>query len=293
MLTTRRLAIDLLRTLFRRRANALLLFLLFWLLIVVSCSLKVTGGSVVQGHAIPIDETARISLAIGSAFGGAHFIGLLVVIFVALPAVVGEVESGLASWVLVKNVSRGRYLVSRFIGAAVFVVAIVAIVLSGLEVLLARHIGAIQFGPIAGACVMAVLLVAYLAWGVLLAFVVGSGSAAIIVFLLSLASVVVHSDSLTRYFLAAGGSESAPSFVDAIVGTLLGGATPSPVLRVVYGALYFLTPATKNLHDLASALALGETLPLGIDYVTCAIAAASAPLALVFACRALDRKEIT
>lgn len=292
MRTTRLLAADLLRTLLRRRANALLLLLLFWLLIVVSCSLKVTGGSVVQGHAIPIDETARVRLAIGSALGGAHFIGLLVVVFVALPAAVGETEGGLSSWVLVKNVSRGRYLVARFAGAALFIAAIVAVVALGLEVLLARHLGGIQWAPLAGALVLLLLLVAYLAWGMFLAFAAGSGSAAIMVFLLSLASVVVHSDPLTRYFLGGSGPAAEPTFVDAIVASLIGADGPSLLMRIVYGALYFLTPGAKNLHDFAAAISVGETLALPLDYVTCAIAAASAPLALLFACRLFERKEI-
>jgi len=292
MRTIRLLAADLLRTLFRRRANALLLFLLFWLLIVVSCSLKVSGGSVVDGQAIPIDETARIRLAIASAFGGAHFIGLLVVVFVALPAAVGEAESGLASWALVKAVSRRHYLVSRFLGAAVFLASIVAIVLAGLEVLLARHLGVVQFAPIGGAFVLLSLLVAYLAWGILLAFVVGSGSAAIIVFLLSLASVVVHSDPLTRYFFGSVDPSAVPSFVDAIVAGLIGGEGPSLLLRIVYGTVYFLTPGAKNLHDLATAIAMGDSVALDIDYVSCAIAIATAPIALAFACRVFERKEI-
>lgn len=284
------LARDTLRTLLRRRANAILLVFLFCLLIAVSCSLKVTGGSVVGGQVVPIDEEARLGLAIGTAFGGAHFIGFLTILFVVLPALAGEIESGLASWILVRPVSRSRFLLGRALGAFAFAVLPVAIVALGLEVLLARHLGRIPWGPIAGALALALLFAVYLSWGLFLALRVGGGSAAILVVLCALASIAVHADVLTRWFLL-GGSES-PSFVGMLLTRFFGWETPPAALRFAYGAVYALLPATANLHDLAVAASLSKGLALGLDYASCALAVASIPVALHLARRSLERRDL-
>src|SRR5262245_18988897 len=123
----RLLAADTLRALLSRRANIVLIDILFGLLTVASCSLQVTGETMINGQSIPIGADDRLRYAVGATFGGVHFFGALLVLFLIVPAVTGEIESGMASWILIKPIPRATYLFGRLLGAFLFLAAFAAL----------------------------------------------------------------------------------------------------------------------------------------------------------------------
>jgi hypothetical protein len=287
------LARDTFSTLVRRRTNIVLLLIAFWLLIMVSCSLRVTGMTIVDGQAVPVDDAERLKLAIGSAFAGIHFLGFLSVLFVLAPAIFGELESGLAAWTWTKPVTRASWICGRALGAFLFVVALSGLVVAGLELLLSRHAGSTLAAPIVGWLVLLVLFAAYIAIVVAIGVHIGGNMASLVLLLLALLGVFVDVDALTRRFLLGGaGAAAAPGFFDMLLAPLFGGGQAPLLGRVLYGAAYILVPGTGNVHDIAVAKALSSTVPVPLDWISLAIAVAAVPASLAVAARRLARREI-
>lgn len=286
------LAGDTFRTLVSRRANVAIAVLLFGLLTVASCSLQMTGTTVVNGQVLPIGPEERIGIAVGTTFAGLHFFGALLVIFILVPALSSEIESGLAAWVLVKPIRRETYLIGRLLGAFLFLAAFLAVGLVGLEVLLVRYAGGPRPEALLGWAALALLAAAYLAWGVLFALHFGSGLGGLALFLLALSGAVIDFDPLTRYFLSPAEGAPQGGFLDALFFALRHGEGPPAAARVLYGALYAIFPGTGNVHDLAVALATGRPLGISMDHVSLPIVAVGVPVALLVARRALARREL-
>ncbi len=282
---------DTFRSLVTRRANVAVAVLLFGLLTVASCSLQVSGETVVNGQVVPIGPEERVGLAVGTTFGGLHFFGALLAIFLLVPALSGEVESGLAGWILVKPIRRETYLLGRLLGALLFLAAFLALGLVGLEVLLARYAGGARAAPLLGWGILALLAAAYLAWGFLFALHLGSGLGGLALLLFALAGAVIDFDLITRYFLAAAADAPGGGFLDGLLFALRPGEGPPAAARAVYGVLYAILPGTGNVHALAVAVATGRSLPIATDHVSLPIVVAGIPIAILAARRALARRE--
>ncbi len=286
------LAGDTFRSLVSRRANVAMAVLLFGLLTVASCSLQLSGETVVNGQVVPIGPEERVGLAVGTTFGGLHFFGALLALFLLVPSLSGEVESGLAGWILVKPIRRETFLLGRLLGALLFLAAFLALGLVGLEVLLARYAGGMRAAPLLGWGILALLSAAYLAWGFLFALHLGSGLGGLTLLLLALAGAVVDFDVITRYFLSAPADAPAGGLLDALVFALRHGEGPPTAARAVYGVLYAVLPGTGNVHDLAVAVATGRALSIATDHVSLPVVVAGIPIAIVAARRALTRREM-
>ncbi len=287
----RLLAVDALRTLLTRRASALLLVLLFGLLTAVSCSLQLAGESVVNGQVVPIDNETRSGLAVGVAYGGVHFLGLLLVLFVIVPAITGEMESGVASWIFVKPIGRETYLIARMLGGLLFLAAFSAFVVAGLEVLLLKYSGRFEARAILGWVTLLILLASYLGWGVLLSLHLGAGFGGLLVLLLAGLGAAVNLDPLTRILLWGGGSGAPAGILDAFLAPLFGAEGPPFLARAVYAALYFVLPGAGNVHDLAVGATFGRGLPIQGDAISLAIPVAGIPLALLLSLWLLKKRE--
>jgi ABC-type Na+ efflux pump permease subunit len=286
----RLLAVDAFRSLLTRKASALLLVILFGLLTAVSCSLQVRGESVVNGRVLPIDQETRAGLGVGIAFAGVHFLGLMLVLFVIIPALIAEIDRGLAAWVLVKPIRRETFVLGRLLGGFAFLLAFSAFVVVGLEILLGRYGGRLEAGALVGWLVLAALLASYLAWGLFFSLHFGAGFGGIIVLLLAAFGAVLDADPLTRTLLWRRAGESA-GIIDVIVASIFGTADPPLVARVLYGLLYFVVPGSGNIHDLAVASTFGRALPIPEDALSLAVGCAGVPIALLLSLRALKARE--
>lgn len=291
MTAVRLLAADAFRALVSRRTSLVLAILALALLTAMSCSLQITGQTVVNGRVSPVGDEARLSLAIGTAFAGIHCIGVLVVLFLVVPAIVGEIDSGLAAWVLVKPLSRRTYLVGRLVGGAAFLAAFSAVLALGLEILLLKYRGGVSPRLVLGWAVLVVLLAAYLAWGVLFAIHLGPGPGGILLLLLAGAGAFVDADGLTRTFLGVGAGEGPRGILEVFLVPAFGGGSPPLAARAAYGVAYVALPGTGNVHDLAMAAAGGGRLALPLDLLSAGIMLAGLPIAAALAVRALERRE--
>lgn len=286
------LAADTVRTLFVRRTTVLLLMLIFALLTVVSCSLQLTGQTVVNGQASPFGDDARHRMAVAAAFGGAHALGVLLILFLLLPGFVGEIDSGLATWIVTKPLPRRTLLHGRLLGGLAFLAATTGFVVLGLEILLARYSGSIAPRAVLGWGILLLLLAGYMVWGILLALRLGAGFGGIALLLLAACGAVVDTDALTRLFLYPGGDGQPAGLLSVLLQSFFRGAEPPVVARLLYGASYVLLPGTGNVHDVAIAVALGTGIPIASDLVSVAILLAGLPLGLFLASRTLARREL-
>lgn len=286
------LAKETFRALLARRTNIALAVLLFGLLTVASCSLQVSGQTMVNGEVVPIGSQERLGLAVGTTFGGLHFFGALLVLFLLVPAVTGEIDTGLAAWVLVKPIPRSTYLMGRVLGAFLFLAVFAALTVIGLEVLLVRYAGGPRLSALTGGGVLVLLLGAYLVWGVLFTFHLGAGPGGIAIVILALSGTVVDFDPLTRVFLRSGGEPEGAGFLDTLFMAMQHGEGPPAAARAVYAVLYALLPGTGNLHDLAVAVATERSLSIATDLISLGVVVAGLPVALFAARRALERREL-
>jgi hypothetical protein len=286
------LAADTVRTLFARRTTALLLVLIFALLTVVSCSLQVTGETVVNGAPVPFGDEARQRLAVTTAFGGAHALGVLLIVLLLLPSLAGEIDGRLAIWIVTKPIARSVYLRGRLLGGVAFLAAVTGFVVLGLEVLLAKYAGALAPRVALGWGILLALLIGYLVWGMLFSLHLGAGIGGIALLVLAASGAIVDTDALTALLLRSTGDEPSGGILGVLLRSFLGGGEPPLAVRIAYGVLYALLPGTGNVHDIAVAYALGVEVPFASDLFSLVVLAVGLPIGILLASRSLARRDL-